>query len=191
MPRGSSAPRARQERLVLSLRPPALFSALALVTGCPGAACWAGASLSAGSVSPASLSAEQDANNRAAAASAAAAARKAPGWAIPREGLLRAVSEPFVSLGHAGGRYTMSVLASEPEAYLGRTPVLPGLIVCAEQREVAGRVDGPLLCMRREQEGWTFGAALPGGDTWARVGKLDDCALCHAAAPRDWLFGPP
>lgn len=88
---------------------------------------------------------------------------------------------------HGGGAYAIRVLWPAG-VELGRSPFPEGTAVCAEHR--AGRDEGPLTCMRKGPDGWTYAVAVAPFSGWSRIGKLDDCAGCHRTAPHDGVFGP-
>jgi hypothetical protein len=98
---------------------------------------------------------------------------------------------PVHAVGHAGGRYTTIVWATDVQAYLGNDPLPDGFRVCAEHRENDTSADSdPILCMRRVPAGgWEHAVTTRGRTTWLRTGVLSDCAACHDTAPRGGVFG--
>ena len=111
-----------------------------------------------------------------------------PTFLPPSFASLRLVAPAKASRGHGGGVFTISVAASDPAAWEGKAPVLVGFVVCAEHHVAATGARGPLLCMRRESDSWTYGVVE--GGAWTRVGALEDCKTCHATAERAPIFGP-
>ena len=120
-------------------------------------------------------------------ASAAASGEVDPPWLPPALAPLIREQAEVPALAHGGGRYTMKVRTSDPEAYRGEGEVPRGFLACAEHQEE--QTEGPLLCMRRGLAGWRYGVKLPGARTWAREGRLADCASCHEMSPRGGLYG--
>ena len=127
-----------------------------------------------------------------AAASASESASVAPSepdppWFPPALAALAREQAEVPALSHGGGRYTMKVRTSDPEAYRGEGEVARGFLACAEHQD--GPTEGPLLCMKRGATGWRYAVRLPGARAWAREGRLGDCASCHEMSPRGGLYG--
>lgn len=120
-------------------------------------------------------------------APAAAASEADPPWFPPALAALVREQTEVPALSHGGGRYTMKVRTTDPEAYRGEGEVGRGFVACAEHQE--GPDEGPLLCMRRGVSGWRYAVRLPGEKAWAREGRLGDCAGCHELSPRGGLYG--
>lgn len=100
---------------------------------------------------------------------------------------LAATSDFRETTAHGGGAYAIRVLAATP-GYDRESRFAEGTTLCAEHRR--GGADGPLTCMRRGTDGWTYAVSPPPFTGWSRVGRLEDCAGCHGTAPRDGVFGP-
>jgi hypothetical protein len=112
--------------------------------------------------------------------------------------LARVNARPFVSGGHAGGRFDADVYVSPgaKDATFGRGAIEPGtVIVMAESTHptAAGEATfGPTLMMQKEPPGFD----PPHGDWRYAVvdgprvedGPLRLCASCHDEAPHDHVF---
>jgi hypothetical protein len=120
-------------------------------------------------------------------AAAAASGEVDPPWLPPALAALPREQVEVTALSHGGGRYTMKVRTSDPDVYHAEGEVPRGFLACAEHQE--GPDEGPLLCMRRGAAGWRYAVRLPGARSWAREGRLGDCAGCHEMSPRGGLYG--
>jgi hypothetical protein len=111
---------------------------------------------------------------------------------------------PFVSQGHAAGRWEVDLWANElaQRALASRAREVPvGAIVVAEHRErmpasddANGKATGPTMLMEKKAPGfskehgdWRYVVVGSQGQL-VRDGSVDSCAGCHDDAPMDGLF---
>ncbi len=107
-----------------------------------------------------------------------------------------AAGKPFVSHGHAGGRFPAMVRVSPAarDAYeqLVRSTVLPVDTIVAEYLADPGsdRTRAVYVMQKTTAERWRFLVITPTGLVDERA-PTALCARCHAEAPADQLFGLP
>lgn len=109
--------------------------------------------------------------------------------AAPGRDALSPAGPPFLSQGHTRGRWMVTVSVSDAATFRGSGDIPAGFTVCGAHVDAAG---GALLaCMRKESSAsgdWGYGIGVAYGQPFARAGRLEECAGCHVAAPRDGLF---
>lgn len=110
-------------------------------------------------------------------------------------------SARFVSQGHAGGRFNGELfgnaLAKESwDRATGEYPVGAVLIMEHAERSAEGPA-GPTMLMEKRAKGfdpkfgdWRY-SVLDSKGQLQKEGAIETCALCHADAPRDFVFRLP
>jgi hypothetical protein len=127
------------------------------------------------------------------AASSAGAWKVAPALAAVA---LVGPEAPFVSNGHTRGRWATAWRATDPAAFASSSPRPRGFVVCSAHvpPSESGAGERLLLCMRKESAtsgDWSYAVGDDYGRPFQRVGKLADCAACHAVGPREGLYPAP
>jgi hypothetical protein len=112
-----------------------------------------------------------------------------------RTKLVKLDQAPFLSNGHAGGRYDADVYVNgeAKDACLAeRGPIPVGTRLVMEHREKKGGAPGPLMMMEKKEAGfdprhgdWRYVAV---DATEVNDGALVPCATCHDEAPHDHVF---
>ena len=114
-----------------------------------------------------------------------------------RVSMTRVTPAPFVSKGHAGGRWSAVVYAdpSGVDALRGdRTAVPVGARFVEEHFEQNDAGAGPIMMMKKEAPGfdpergnWRYVVVGTKGEL-VKDGVVESCAGCHGEAPGDHLF---
>ena len=105
-------------------------------------------------------------------------------------------SAPFVSQGHAAGRYTAQVRvlpaasATKYQSLVFSTKLPIGALIGQFHTLRASESPGPVYLMKRQEDGWRFGLVRADGNLDAEL-EPALCQRCHADARSDSRFGLP